>query len=78
MPDGLMTIGVFSRASSLSIKALRAYHEAGILEPQEVDPASGYRRYHAELFAGQEASCWEKHQMHQMEQEIARDHAYAA
>jgi len=47
MPDGLMTIGVFSRASSLSIKALRAYHEAGILEPLEVDPASGYRRYHA-------------------------------
>jgi hypothetical protein len=31
------------------------------------DPS--YRRYHAELFAGQEGSCWEKHQM---EQEIAR------
>lgn len=22
-----------------------------------------YQRYHAEPFAGQEASCWEKHQM---------------
>jgi hypothetical protein len=36
---------------------------------------ASYRRYHAELFAGQEASCWEKHQM---EHEIARDHACAA
>jgi hypothetical protein len=35
----------------------------------------GYRRYHAEPFAGQEGSCWEKHQM---EQEIARTTAYAA
>ena len=25
------------------------------------DPS--YHRYHAELFAGQEGSCWEKHQM---------------
>ncbi len=37
------------------------------------DPS--YRRYHAEPFAGQEGSCWEKHQM---EQEIARSTAYAA
>ena len=28
-----------------------------------------YHRYHAEPFAGQEGSCWEKHQM---EEEIAR------
>lgn len=28
-----------------------------------------YRRFHAELFAGQELSCWEKHQM---ETEITR------
>ena len=34
-----------------------------------------YHRYHAELFAGEEASCWEKHQM---EMEIGRTHAYAA
>ena len=45
--DGLMAIGTFSRASSLSIKALRAYHEAGILVPARVDPATGYRSYHA-------------------------------
>lgn len=28
-----------------------------------------YRRYHADLFAGEELSCWEKHQM---ESEIAQ------
>ena len=47
MTDGMMTIGTFSRASLLSIKALRAYHEAGILVPAEVDPSSGYRVYHS-------------------------------
>lgn len=46
MSDGTMTIGTFSRASFLSIKMLRAYHEAGILEPAHVDPRTGYRRYH--------------------------------
>jgi len=35
----------------------------------------GYHRYHAEPFAGQEESCWEKHQM---EQEPARISAHAA
>jgi DNA-binding transcriptional MerR regulator len=42
-----MVIGAFSRASLLSIKALRAYHEAGILVPARVDADTGYRRYHA-------------------------------
>jgi len=32
-----------------------------------------YHRYHAEPFAGQEASCWEKHQL---EAEIGRTNAY--
>jgi DNA-binding transcriptional MerR regulator len=45
--DGLMAIGTFSRASLLSVKALRAYHEAGILVPARIDPATGYRSYHA-------------------------------
>lgn len=43
---GLLSIGAFSRASLLSIKVLRAYHEAGILVPADVDPSSGYRYYH--------------------------------
>jgi DNA-binding transcriptional MerR regulator len=45
--DGLLPIGMFSRASLLSVKALRTYHEAGILVPARVDPATGYRTYHA-------------------------------
>jgi DNA-binding transcriptional MerR regulator len=47
MADGLLPIGAFSRASFLSIKSLRAYHEAGILVPARVDPTTGYRTYHA-------------------------------
>jgi DNA-binding transcriptional MerR regulator len=43
--DALLRIGPFSRASWLSIKALRAYHEAGLLVPAEVDPRTGYRSY---------------------------------
>jgi DNA-binding transcriptional MerR regulator len=43
--DGLLRIGDFSRASSLSVKALRAYHEAGLLVPAEVDPRTEYRSY---------------------------------
>ncbi len=34
-----------------------------------------YHRYHAELFAAQQESCWEKHQL---EREMARTAAYAA
>jgi DNA-binding transcriptional MerR regulator len=43
--DGLLRIGDFSRASSLSVKALRSYHEAGLLFPADVDPRTGYRSY---------------------------------
>ena len=42
-----MAIGTFSRASTLSVKALQAYHEAGILVPTRVDPATGYPQHHA-------------------------------
>jgi DNA-binding transcriptional MerR regulator len=41
----LLRIGEFARASWLSIKALRAYHEIGLLVPAEVDPHTGYRSY---------------------------------
>ena len=43
--NALLRIGEFSRASWLSVKALRAYHESGLLVPAEVDPATGYRSY---------------------------------
>ena len=45
--EPLMSIGTFSRASSISIKALRAYHAQGLLEPAVVDETSGFRSYHA-------------------------------
>ncbi len=40
-----LPIGDFSRATHLSIKALRHYHQAGLLEPAEVDEVTRYRRY---------------------------------
>jgi DNA-binding transcriptional MerR regulator len=49
--SGLLPIGMFSRASFLSIKALRAYHEAGILVPARVDPSTGYRSYTVDQLA---------------------------
>lgn len=44
----LLTIGEFSKMTYLSVKALRHYHEVGLLEPAEIDAASGYRRYRAD------------------------------
>jgi DNA-binding transcriptional MerR regulator len=42
---GSFTIGDFSRATHLTVKTLRHYHETGLLEPALVDPRTGYRRY---------------------------------
>jgi DNA-binding transcriptional MerR regulator len=44
VPDTL-PIGEFSRITHLSVKTLRHYHEVGLLEPVNVDPGTGYRRY---------------------------------
>lgn len=41
----LLTIGAFSRASRLSLKALRLYDALGLLTPERVDAQSGYRLY---------------------------------
>jgi len=41
----LVSIGDFSRMTHLSIKALRFYHDQGLLEPAEIDPSTGYRFY---------------------------------
>src|ERR1700757_4088003 len=41
----LLAIGDFSRATQLSVKMLRHYHQIGLLEPVDVDRATGYRRY---------------------------------
>jgi DNA-binding transcriptional MerR regulator len=40
-----LPIGDFSRATHLSIKTLRHYHSIGLLEPADVDPGTGHRRY---------------------------------
>jgi len=37
----MLLIGDFSRATHLSVKMLRHYHELGLLEPVDVDVASG-------------------------------------
>ena len=47
----LLTIGEFSRASYLTIKTLRHYHDVGLLEPAQVDSSSGYRFYRADQLA---------------------------
>jgi DNA-binding transcriptional MerR regulator len=44
----LLTIGEFSKMTHLSVKALRHYHDMGVLEPAVIDPRSGYRSYAAE------------------------------
>jgi DNA-binding transcriptional MerR regulator len=40
-----LPIGDFSRATHLSVRMLRHYHELGLLEPVDVDLDSRYRRY---------------------------------
>jgi DNA-binding transcriptional MerR regulator/effector-binding domain-containing protein len=43
-----LSIGDFSRATHLGIKALRHYHRVGLLVPAEIDRMTGYRRYAAD------------------------------
>lgn len=47
MPSYL-SIGDFSRATHLTVKTLRHYHQLGLLEPADVDEETGYRRYTTE------------------------------
>jgi DNA-binding transcriptional MerR regulator len=42
-----LTVGDFSRATHLSIKTLRHYHQVGLLEPTTVNPDTGYWYYSA-------------------------------
>jgi DNA-binding transcriptional MerR regulator len=41
----LLSIGMLSNATHLSVKALRRYHELGLLVPAAVDARTGYRGY---------------------------------
>jgi hypothetical protein len=42
MPSSF-AIGDFSRATHLTVKTLRHYHETGLLEPAHIDPQTGCR-----------------------------------
>jgi DNA-binding transcriptional MerR regulator/effector-binding domain-containing protein len=42
-----LTVGDFSRATHLSVKTLRHYHQVGLLEPAAVNQDTGYRYYAA-------------------------------
>jgi DNA-binding transcriptional MerR regulator/effector-binding domain-containing protein len=46
-----MPIGVFARATRLSVRVLRNYDRLGLLVPALVDPDTGYRRYGVDQFA---------------------------
>lgn len=56
--EQLLGIGEVSRASGLTVSALRFYDRQGVLVPADVDGVTGYRRYHpaqvrqARLLAG--------------------------
>lgn len=43
----MLSIGEFSRATGLTLKAIRFYDEKGLLPPAAVDPSTGYRSYDA-------------------------------
>jgi len=45
-------IGEFSRITQLSVKTLRRYHGVGLLGPDRVDAATGFR-YHIRAIAAQ-------------------------
>jgi len=45
--ERLLSIGAFARRTRLTPKALRIYHQVGLLCPASIDEASGYRRYDA-------------------------------
>lgn len=40
-----ISIGDFARMTHLSVKALRHYHDVGLLAPAKIDSSSGYRFY---------------------------------
>ena len=44
MKSGL-TVGQFAQVTHLSVKALRHYHDVGLLVPATIDPDTGYRYY---------------------------------
>lgn len=58
-----------------SIVAGQRWVREKIYDPAGAGHEPAYHRYHAEPFTGQQASCWEKHEL---ERELARTRACAA
>ena len=48
MTTAILSIGDFSRATHMSVKMLRHYHQIGLLEPADINPHTGYRSYTAD------------------------------
>jgi DNA-binding transcriptional MerR regulator len=48
MTTAALSIGDFSRATLMSVKMLRHYHQIGLLEPADVNAHTGYRSYTAD------------------------------
>jgi DNA-binding transcriptional MerR regulator/effector-binding domain-containing protein len=46
-----LPVGEFSRITHLSVPTLRHYHQAGLLEPAEINPDTGYRYYRPDQVA---------------------------
>ena len=62
-----LTIGEFATVSHLSVRTLRRYHEAGLLEPATVDPFTNYRYYQP----GQIATAQVIHRLRQLDMPLA-------
>jgi DNA-binding transcriptional MerR regulator len=45
MSTPTLSIGDFARATQMSVKMLRHYHQIGLLAPADVDAGTGYRQY---------------------------------
>ncbi|MGB7846311.1 MAG: hypothetical protein WBL63_11900 [Candidatus Acidiferrum sp.] len=70
--DGVLVAAAFSAHECVYCRSAIAAGERWVRE-KICEPFAGnvscYRRYHADLFAGEELSCWEKHEM---ERDLAR------
>ncbi|MGV0838333.1 MerR family transcriptional regulator [Mycolicibacterium thermoresistibile] len=62
-----MSIGEFATVTRLSVRTLRRYHAAGLLEPDTVDPDTGYRYY----APGQIATAQVIHQLRRLDVPLA-------
>ena len=76
--DGALVAAVYTSHECAYCRSVIAAGEPWVRE-KSYEPFAGnaprYRRYHADLFPGEELSCWEKHEM---ERDLARTSGRAA